>query len=52
MPYYIGDVIQDSGKLTARTVEKFREGGIDVRTHARVAAVDEERGTVHLDDGR
>jgi NADPH-dependent 2,4-dienoyl-CoA reductase/sulfur reductase-like enzyme len=32
MPYYIGDVIKDEKKLTDRTPEKFREGGVDVRT--------------------
>ncbi len=51
MPYYIGDVIQDSGKLTARTVEKFREGGIDARICSRVDGIDGEAHEVHLADG-
>jgi hypothetical protein len=36
MPYYIGDVIKDEKKLIARTPEKFRETGIDVRIDRRV----------------
>ena len=31
MPYYIGDVIRDDKRLIARTPEKFRETGIEVR---------------------
>ena len=51
MPYYIGDVIKDSRKLTARTPEQFRETGIDVRINTRVEAVDPEQRQVHLADG-
>jgi NADPH-dependent 2,4-dienoyl-CoA reductase/sulfur reductase-like enzyme len=42
MPYYIGDVIRDSKRLIARTPEKFRETGIDVRIDARVEEADPE----------
>jgi CoA-dependent NAD(P)H sulfur oxidoreductase len=49
MPYYIGDVIKDEKKLVARTPEKFRETGIDVRIDSRVEEV--EAGEVRLADG-
>ena len=51
MPYYIGDVIKDEKKLIARTPEKFRETGIDVRIDSRVEEVDEKAGEVRLADG-
>jgi len=40
MPYYIGDVIKDEKKLIARTPEKFREGGVDVRIGVQAERVD------------
>ena len=52
MPYYIGDVIKEQGKLIARTPEKFREGGIDVQLHTHVAGVDPAKGVVELQDNR
>ncbi|MBN1615212.1 MAG: FAD-dependent oxidoreductase [Deltaproteobacteria bacterium] len=51
MPYYIGDAIGDEKKLIARTPEKFRETGIDVRIDTRVEEVDPNRGRVRLADG-
>jgi NADPH-dependent 2,4-dienoyl-CoA reductase/sulfur reductase-like enzyme len=51
MPYYIGDVIKDEKKLIARTPEKFRETGVDVRIDNRVEEVDEKAGEVRLADG-
>jgi NADPH-dependent 2,4-dienoyl-CoA reductase/sulfur reductase-like enzyme len=50
MPYYIGDVIKDQSRLIARTPEKFREGGIAVRTRTRVSGIDMARGVVELQD--
>ena len=52
MPYYIGDVIKDQGKLIARTPEKFQEGGIDVWLQTRVVGVDPTKGIVELQDNR
>ncbi|MDI9571203.1 MAG: FAD-dependent oxidoreductase [Pseudomonadota bacterium] len=52
MPYYIGDVIKDARKLTARTPEKFREGGIEIIIDNGVAEVDERRQEVILADGK
>ena len=52
MPYYIGDVIKDQGKLIARTPEKFQEGGIDVWLQTRVAGIDPTKGIVELQDNR
>ncbi len=51
MPYYIGDVIKEETRLIARTPEKFRETGIDVRIDSRVEEVDEKAGEVRLVDG-
>jgi NADPH-dependent 2,4-dienoyl-CoA reductase/sulfur reductase-like enzyme len=51
MPYYIGDVIKEENKLIARTPEKFRETGIDVRINTRVEEVDEKAGRLRLSDG-
>jgi NADPH-dependent 2,4-dienoyl-CoA reductase/sulfur reductase-like enzyme len=51
MPYYIGDVIKEEGRLVARTPEKFREAGVDVRIDATVAEIDPGAGKVLLADG-
>jgi NADPH-dependent 2,4-dienoyl-CoA reductase/sulfur reductase-like enzyme len=51
MPYYIGDVIQEEKKLIARTPEKFRETGIDVRIETRAEEVDERAREVRLSGG-
>jgi len=51
MPYYIGDVIKEEKKLIARTPERFREAGVDVRIDTRVEEVDEKAGQVRLSDG-
>lgn len=52
MPYYIGDVIKDQGKLIARTPEKFQEGGIDVWLQTCVVGIDPTKGIVELQDNR
>lgn len=52
MPYYIGDVIKDEKKLIARTPEKFRETGVDVRLEIGVEAIDRSEKTVRLSDGK
>jgi NADPH-dependent 2,4-dienoyl-CoA reductase/sulfur reductase-like enzyme len=51
MPYYIGDVIKEEKRLIARTPEKFRETGVDVRIDTRVEEVDQEAGRVRLSGG-
>jgi NADPH-dependent 2,4-dienoyl-CoA reductase/sulfur reductase-like enzyme len=51
MPYYIGDVIKDAKSLIARTPEKFREGGVDVRMGAQAERVDLSSKVVYLNDG-
>jgi CoA-dependent NAD(P)H sulfur oxidoreductase len=51
MPYYIGDVIKEEKRLIARTPEKFRETGIDVRIDARVEEIDPKAGRVRLAGG-
>ena len=51
MPYYIGDVIRDEKKLVARTPEKFRESGVDVRISTRVEEIDLKAAKIRLADG-
>jgi len=51
MPYYIGDVIKKEESLIARTPEKFRETGVDVRIDTRVEEVEQKGGEVRLSDG-
>ncbi|MEN6321211.1 MAG: FAD-dependent oxidoreductase [Syntrophaceae bacterium] len=51
MPYYIGDVIKEQKRLIARTPEKFRETGIEVKLNTRVERADADRKTVTLSDG-
>lgn len=51
MPYYIGDVIKDAKRLIARTPEKFRETGVDVRLNVSVEKVDDSNKLVHFSDG-
>ena len=50
MPYYIGDVIKDEKRLVARTPEKFKESGIDVRLKTRVDDIDADERVVRLSD--
>jgi NADPH-dependent 2,4-dienoyl-CoA reductase/sulfur reductase-like enzyme len=51
MPYYIGDVIKDAKSLIARTPEKFREGGVDIRMGVQAERVDLSSKVVYLNDG-
>ncbi|MBN1383045.1 MAG: FAD-dependent oxidoreductase [Deltaproteobacteria bacterium] len=51
MPYFIGDLIKDVNHLVARTPEKFRESGVDVRINTRVEGINEAKGVVELSDG-
>lgn len=51
-PYYIGDIIKDANRLVARTPEKFRETGIDVRLNTEVVLVDLPAGIVETRDGQ
>lgn len=39
LPYYVGDFYDNEDRMIARTVEKFRETGIDVRTSHQVTNV-------------
>jgi NADPH-dependent 2,4-dienoyl-CoA reductase/sulfur reductase-like enzyme len=51
MPYYIGDVIKEEKLMIARTPEKFRETGVNVRIDTRVEEIDGKAGEVRLADG-
>jgi CoA-dependent NAD(P)H sulfur oxidoreductase len=50
-PYYIGGLIKDVNQMIARTPEKFREGGIDVRLNAQVVNIDSRESFVEIKDG-
>jgi len=51
MPYYIGDVIKEEKRLIARTPEKFRETGVEVKLNTSAERIDADKGIVHLSDG-
>ncbi len=51
MPYYIGDVIKEEKRLIARTPEKFRETGIDVKLNTFAEGIEADKGIVRLSDG-
>ncbi|MCX7983051.1 MAG: FAD-dependent oxidoreductase [Syntrophales bacterium] len=40
MPYYIGDVVKDHKLLIARTPEKFKSAGIEIRLSTEVHSID------------
>ena len=50
-PYYIGDIIKDENRLVARTPEKFREGGIDVRLETNVTNISPKENFVETKYG-
>ena len=55
LPYYVGGVITERGKLTLQTPESFRRRfGIDVRVRNEALSIDRDSKTVRvrrLDDG-
>jgi NADPH-dependent 2,4-dienoyl-CoA reductase/sulfur reductase-like enzyme/rhodanese-related sulfurtransferase len=53
LPYYVGDVIADEGKLLLASPELFRDRfRIDVRVQQEVLQIDRERRLVHVRDLR
>lgn len=50
LPYYVGGEVAGRDRLVARTPEKFRAGGIDVRTRHEVLAIDTAARTVEVRD--
>lgn len=50
LPYFVGDLIDEPRRLVARSPEKFREQGIDVRTRHEVLAVDLDRRVLTVRD--
>ena len=50
LPYWIGGVVADQEKLTARTVAEFAEQRITVNLHHEVTAIDPARGEIHVHD--
>jgi len=51
MPYYIGDVIEESKRLVIRTPEEFNKTGIDARVRTHVEGIDAQKGLVYLSGG-
>ncbi|NBG88381.1 CoA-disulfide reductase [Isachenkonia alkalipeptolytica] len=50
LPYYIGDLIKDPGKLIVRTPEDFKEKRVDVHIHHQVLQVHPSKKTVTVKD--
>lgn len=50
LPYYVGGFFDDSNKMIARTVEKFRENGIDLNVMKEVVEVDKDLKKVIVKD--
>ena len=50
LPYWIGGVVDDRGKLIARTVAEFARQTIAVNLHHEVTAIDPARGEIHVHD--
>src|SRR3954453_11230263 len=51
IPYYVGGLIDDIDDLVARSPERHRENGIDVRTGTEVVALDLARRELTLAGG-
>lgn len=50
IPYWVSGLVEERDALIARTPERFREQGIDVRTRHEVVAVDPDARTVTVRD--
>ncbi|BDY06815.1 CoA-disulfide reductase [Ferrimonas sp. YFM] len=50
LPYYIGDSFDDSGFMAERSVEQFRDSGIDLRVGHRVERLDMAKRTLLVTD--
>ena len=50
IPYFIGDVVSDAGRLIARTPDEHRARGIEVHLHHEVTAIDAAAGSVTVRD--
>jgi NADPH-dependent 2,4-dienoyl-CoA reductase/sulfur reductase-like enzyme len=50
MPYWLGGVVESSGKLTARSLRSFARRGIEVRLSHEVVGIDAERQVVRVWD--
>lgn len=50
LPYYIGDFFTDHTYMFSRSVESFRQSGIDVRLHHTVTAIDVSKRTIAIID--
>ena len=51
IPYWIGGDVESEERLIARTPDKHRESGIDVRIGTEVTAIDPDARTVEVDGG-
>ncbi len=49
LPYFVGDLVPEAGRLVARTVAEFARQGIDVRLRHRVAAIEPARKIVRVE---
>ena len=52
IPYWVAGDVDGADRLVARTPEKHRSNGIDVRLHTRAVALDLDRRQVAVEDGQ
>ncbi|MFA1550954.1 FAD-dependent oxidoreductase [Actinomadura chokoriensis] len=50
IPYFVGGVVDDLGKLISRTPAQFRERGIDLRLRTEAVEIDADGGRVRVRD--
>src|SRR4051794_33896138 len=50
IPYWISGFVESESALIARTPEKHRQAGIDVRMRSEVVGIDLDKGVVHWRD--
>jgi NADPH-dependent 2,4-dienoyl-CoA reductase/sulfur reductase-like enzyme len=50
IPYFVGGLVEDAGRLISRSPEQHRANGIDVRTHCEVVALDLAARTLTVRD--
>jgi NADPH-dependent 2,4-dienoyl-CoA reductase/sulfur reductase-like enzyme len=50
IPYFVGGLVEDAGRLISRSAEEHRANGIDVRTRCEVVAIDLAARTLTVRD--
>lgn len=50
LPYFVGGFFDDENKMIARTPEKFKESGIDIKTNHQVLNINFDNKTLEIKD--